>query len=69
MKLELTKAEQEFLIRILLKEIENVQKVKTAYNVFGEDDPKAKMFYKSFWELDTFVHELTDFSFLLIAIF
>ena len=58
MKIELTKPEQQFLINVLLKEIQSVEKTKSAFNVFDKDDPKAQYFYDSFWQLDKFVHSI-----------
>ena len=58
MKIELTQPETDFLMNVLLKELEKIQHTKQTFNVFSEDDPKAKYLKDSFWELDNFVHSI-----------
>ena len=58
MTIELTPEEQQFLINIMLKEIEMLQKTKQTFNVFNQDDAKAKYFKDSFWQLDTFTQSI-----------
>jgi len=58
MKIEITEAEQQFLINIMLKEIEAVNKTRQRFNVFDENSDNAKYFKESFWQLDKFVHSI-----------
>jgi len=56
--IKLEKDEAEFLSNLILKEMQDIAKVKSRYNIIDKNSENAKYFYDSFFRMDEFLQAI-----------